>query len=124
MTNRSQVAITYYGYARELPLYQTLKPGLLGWERKAGGWWCGTGVHEHTLAPGEGIDFGATVPTGERCKIRFSYSDGQTRTRIWEKLPNWIADRLPRVTEGPNATTPVIDLRPGSTLLAKSRTDR
>lgn len=116
-TNLSDGPITYYGYSRTFPIYSVVQPSLF--ELKASdGFWCGFGLDQYTLAPGEGIVFDAGAFAGDRCKIRLHYSDGKPPSRIRQRIPDWMADYLPASwTDGPSATTDTIDLRPGSHLL-------
>lgn len=72
-SNGTGSSVSYRGYSEEGPLYQceVLEAGV--WQASPLGW-CGTGLEEHALEPGESVDFSAVVPRDGR-SYRFRFGD-------------------------------------------------
>lgn len=72
-SNGTGSSVFYSGYSDGGPLYQceVFEAGV--WQSSPLGW-CGTGLEEHVLEPGDSLDFTAMVPTDGR-RYRFSFGD-------------------------------------------------
>ena len=72
-SNGTRMPVSYSGYSAGEPLYQReiLEGGV--WQPSPLGW-CGTGLTEHTLDPGQSLDFSTSVPRDGR-SYRFSFGD-------------------------------------------------
>jgi len=114
VTNTSKQAFSYLGYGTRLPdlaSYTILHQTDFGWKEPDTGFRCGTGLELYPLLPSQGFTFEAVVPTDKACKVAFDYSNGRTPHPAWNKLPYWIARKLPWATPWRTATTEPIDLR-------------
>lgn len=112
VTNNSSRSFTYSGLIG-LPQrvsYEILRETPQGW-KAPGGFRCGMGLTRHTLSPGQGFTFEAIVDSDKPCKVEFAYSDGRKPSRIWQRLPSWLSQRLPWSSPWRSATTEPIDLR-------------
>jgi hypothetical protein len=111
VTNNGSRPLTYWARdpARFVE-YEILRETPQGWKAPTG-WRCGTGLMEHTLSPRQGFIFEAIVDSDKRCKVEFTYSDGKTPSRIWQRLPSWLRQRLPWSSPWRTATTEPIDSR-------------
>jgi len=51
-----------------------------------------------------------TVIDSERpCRVAFEYSDGRPPSRMWQRLPRWLTQRLPWGQSFRTVTTETID---------------
>ena len=61
------------------------------------------------LAPSESATFVAQIDSDRPCRVALDYSDGRTPSRLWQRLPRWITQRLPWGRSGQMVTTDTID---------------
>jgi len=115
VTNAGSRPITYYSYhpfipwrpqaAHNLLLYR----GLFGWAprpvfREA----CQNAL---TLDPSESTTFVAQIDSDRPCRVALDFSDDHTRaaSRMWQRLPRWLTQRLPWANGRVTVTTETID---------------
>lgn len=84
MVNDSESPFRFRGYALSAPLYETEQMAPEGWQRH-GGMWCGTGVEDRELAPGEQVEFaaGSWGPGPFRFGVAFRGQGDEDRTTTW-----------------------------------------
>jgi hypothetical protein len=111
VTNVSTQPFTYLAFSSRFADYTILHQTAYGWKEPDSGFGCGTGLESCPLPPSQGFTFEAVVPTDKVCKVAFDYWDGRTPNPIWDKLPYWVAQRLPWATPWRTVTTEAIDLR-------------
>jgi len=111
LTNASRRPVTYLSrYDGRWADYRIQHRTRMGWEEKFEGM-CGTGLEQHTLAPSQVIHFDASIERDKPCKVALHYSDGGTPSRLRQRLPRWLAQRLPWGSGWKTVTSEVIDLR-------------
>jgi len=111
LTNGGKRPIAYRASDEaRFPEFSVLHQTTTGWKEEGRGF-CGTGVGLYTLAPSGSITFDAIVDRDKPCKVALSYSDGRTPSRLWQRLPRWLAQRLPWGSGWSTVTTHAIDLR-------------
>ena len=111
VTNSSSRSFTYWARgSASFTDYEVLREIPQGWKAPSG-FRCGTGLMQHTLSPGQGFTFEAVIESDKRCRVEFTYSDGRTPSRIWQRLPSWLTHRLPWSSPWRTAITDPIDLR-------------
>ena len=110
VTNNRNRSFTYLGYSARRVEYEVLSETPEGWKAPLG-FRCGAGLMPQTLSPGQGFTFEAIVNADERCKVQFMYSNGTTPSRVWQRLPSWLTQKLPWSSPWRTATTEPIDLR-------------
>jgi hypothetical protein len=108
-TNESRRAVTYWGtMERDRADYRCLFRTPTGWEDTSGGG-CGLSLRQFTLDPSQSIRFEALVDPSRPCKIALDYSVDPQHSRLWQRLPQWILDRLPWTKSSRTVMTEEID---------------
>jgi len=122
LTNATSRPITYWArYDPTFAEYTVLHETTMGWKKRARGRFCGTGMQQTTLAPLKAITFEAVVERDRRCKVALNYSDGRAPSRVWQRLPGWLTQRLPWTPGWSTVTTEAIDLRSAVGLTVKQQ---
>jgi len=117
LTNASKRPVVYWArYDAKFAEYSVLHRAATGWKETGGGG-CGTGLKQFTLAPSQTVIFEASIEREKPCRVALNYSNGRTPSRLWQRLPGWLAQRLPWGGDW-TVTTDVIDLR-GAALAVK-----
>jgi len=112
VTNLSQQPLTYVTRGSKVPLHTILHPTTSGWQAPDLPLLCGFGMEECTLQPAQGITFETDVTTEKGSKVALDYSDGHEPSPVWDKLPDWLTEKLPSTwtTSWRTVTTEAIDL--------------
>lgn len=111
-SNGSSRSISYWAQFRpENPAYERFDQTPTGWKEVAVGFSSGTGMNQYTLAPSQVVTFSPVVDRNTPCKISLSYTEDHAPSRLRQRLPEWITERLPGAGEWKTVTTEVIDLR-------------
>lgn len=96
VTNNTTRTFTYHGYAPpDSAIYGLLEKTPSGWQEARSRFFCAAGVQTQTLEPGHGFTFQVMVQADKPCKVTLNYSDTRKPNAIWQRLPPWLANRLP-----------------------------
>jgi hypothetical protein len=110
-TNASDRPVSYLANRQSsFADYALLYPSPTGWKKPTPrvadslGWW------PFKLARSQAITFEAEIDQVKPCKVALDYSDGRTPSRLWQRLPQWIVQRLPWAKSSRTVTTDEINL--------------
>jgi len=114
VTNRSKHSFTYTsGLGETYPRYGVVletppPPSEKGFRAIRGG---SCIVGSATLKPRSGLTFTATLPSAERCRITFTYSETRRWHRFLRYVPRWVRRIIPASPPSHKLTTKVFDPR-------------
>jgi hypothetical protein len=83
LTNASDEAMSYSGYAPSEPIYTTQVRRIAQWSDEPAGW-CGVGLGTQRLAPNQSVTFTVPPPDGDqtwRVGVRFNFTGSDSKSR-------------------------------------------